>query len=227
MMEAARVPLAVFVRAPVPGETKTRLAPVLGDEGSAALYRAFVWDVLEHVPAGLEAELWCAGELDHPELVALAERHHIRRVAQPEVGLGARMATALAAAIARSGRGLVIGSDSPTLGPELLSLAAAALDEADVVLGPSADGGYYLVGMRGAVAPIFEGVRWSTHHVLEDTLALAGEAGLQPRLLAPWYDVDTPDDLRLLRAHLALAPEAAPHTAAQLGLARDSGAKSV
>lgn len=210
------VPLAVFARAPVAGETKTRLMAALGADGSAALYHAFLQDVLDHVPEGLEAELWCAGDLDHPALVELAERHGAARYAQPEVGLGERMAHTLGAALGRGGRGLVIGSDSPTLPGALLSRAAAALDDAEVVLGPSADGGYYLVGMRGAVAPIFEGVRWSTRHVLSDTLARAAEAGVVPRLLAPWYDVDTADDLRLLRAHLGLDPGAAPHTAARL-----------
>ena len=116
----------------------------------------------------------------------------------------------------RAPAALLVGSDLPTL-PTVPLLAAASVlreDRSDVVLGPSADGGFYMIGARGDAPRLGPGVRWSTAHALADT-----RARLAPRRVAmvrPWYDMDTPEDLRLLRAHLALAPEAAPRTTAVL-----------
>jgi len=210
------IPLAVFARAPDPGRTKTRLIPALGEAGAAALHRAFIDDTLARCAgaAGFETTLWCAGNPDHPVLARLAAAHGVAREPQPPGDLGARMAGALGAALARAGRGLLIGTDAPTLPVSLLHTAARGLEQAELVLGPAADGGYYLVGVRGAVPPVFEGVPWSSPRVLAATLERARTAGVRTALLPPWYDVDRAQDLRLLRSHLALAPSAAPATAA-------------
>ena len=204
--------LLVFGRAPVPGACKTRLAKVVGAEAAARLYRAFLDDVLRTGAAtGFAMELWCAGDPDHADLAALASRHEVPRRAQPAGDLGARMAGALRQALARHDRALLIGSDAPTLPSRLLRRAASRLDDSTSVFGPSADGGYWLVGAREAV-PRFDAVRWSSPHTLADTLAQNPRAVLTE----PWYDVDEPDDLRLLRAHLAVEPDAAPATRAAL-----------
>lgn len=207
-MFAERVPLLVFAKAPRPGRVKTRLVPVLGEEGAARLYAAFLedtWAMASDV-AGFAPELWVATDED---AAALAPRES--RV-QVEGDLGARMSAAMSDALARAPRVVVIGSDAPTLPRERLSDALRALDVHEVVLGPSVDGGYYLVGARGAPVVFPTGVRWSTRHALADTIAGLGSRSVH--LLRPHYDVDTPDDLRLLETHLALAPDAAPRTAA-------------
>ncbi|MBW2462901.1 MAG: TIGR04282 family arsenosugar biosynthesis glycosyltransferase [Deltaproteobacteria bacterium] len=209
-------PIAVFLRPPRPGTTKTRLTPSLGSIGAAALYEAFVEDVVARCRGapGLEPELWVAGDLDDPFIRGLCPE--LRRTRQPDLDLGGRMAAALEAAVRARGRGLVIGTDVPTLPAAHLVAARDALESADLVLGPSADGGYYLVGVRDNVPDVFRGVRYSTRHCLADTLKRARTAGVTVALLPPWYDVDTPQDLRLLRLHVALDPSRARATAARL-----------
>lgn len=207
MRSAEPVTVIVFARAPRPGRTKTRLVPALGEAGAARLHAAMLEDVLATVASvpGLAVELWCPAE----DVAALPGAR-----AQRGEDLGARMTDALADALERAPRALLIGSDLPTLPAARLAEAVDALDAAEVVLGPSADGGFYLVGARGSAPPLGPGVRWSTRSALADTRARLGDRAVA--LVGPWYDVDTPEDLRLLRAHLALAPGAAPATAAAL-----------
>jgi glycosyltransferase A (GT-A) superfamily protein (DUF2064 family) len=87
------------------------------------------------------------------------------------------------------------------------------LDRADVVLGPSEDGGYYLIGAKRIHPALFQGIEWSTPQVTDDTLARARELGLTVAQLPPWYDVDTPADLERIRSDLGSIPgDALPHT---------------
>lgn len=219
--------LAIFARAPVPGRAKTRLAPALGEDGAARLYAAFLADTLalaeRAVSARLvETTLWlaAAADTDEPTLREIPGVPALPQRVQPTADLGARMAAALDAGVASHGIALVLGSDAPTLPLTLLAAACAALTRADLVLAPSADGGYMLIGARVPIgAAMFQGARFSTRHALADTLTCAARTGLTTACVAPWYDVDTPDDLRLLRTHLALTPQSAPHTARALLLA--------
>lgn len=199
-----RVEVAVFARAPRPGHTKTRLIPALGAEGAAALYGAFLEDTLAKLE-GLDARIWAASEGDVDPLGAFGLPVSL----QPEADLGARMEAAMRAARETHDAAVVIGTDAPTLPPRRLREAVAALRTHDVVIGPSADGGYYLIGAREPIR--FSTVRWSTPHALADTRASLGDRSV--RLLRPHYDVDTPEDLSLLRAHLRLSARAAPATA--------------
>jgi glycosyltransferase A (GT-A) superfamily protein (DUF2064 family) len=229
--------VALFAREPVAGQTKTRLVPALGAEGACALYEAFLDDVaattqqLRALHPDVELALHSAEAQPGPGLQARAERWGMALTAQRGETLGDRMSHALSVGIARSGAALVLGTDVPTLPLGILLAAREALrappDTADATsagpargaasapwcLGPAADDGYFLVGARHA-PPSFEGVRMGTRHALSDTLR-ANPARPVTRL-APWYDVDTPSDLRLLRLHLGLDPRAAPATAAIL-----------
>jgi rSAM/selenodomain-associated transferase 1 len=209
------VALALFLRAPEPGRTKTRLAAALGDEGAARLYRGFVEDLLARFAPmdELEVRLWCAGDVEHPWIVQQSELYGLARVAQPAGDLGERMGAALQDGIARRGAALVVGSDAPTLPAASVRRATQALGYGDLVVGPAHDGGYYLIGARDRVPAVFEGVPWSTSRVLAETLQRARQANLRVHRLPPWYDVDTPEDLRLLRTHLAADRSAAPRTA--------------
>ena len=116
-----------------------------------------------------------------------------------------------------------MNSDGPTLPAAHLERAFVALrDGADVALGPSADGGYYLIGVKQPAPRLLRGVRMSTPTVLADTLALAAEYGLRVELLPAWYDVDEAADLARLTRELAAAPlEVAPCTRAFLSQHRD------
>jgi glycosyltransferase A (GT-A) superfamily protein (DUF2064 family) len=97
--------------------------------------------------------------------------------------------------VSGSERAVVMDSDSPTLPPEYISHAFDQLTAADVVIGPTRDGGYYLIGMKQPQSHLLRDVEMSTSHVLADTLALAEATRLAVSLLPTWYDVDTVDDL--------------------------------
>lgn len=197
--------LLLFGKVPEAGSTKTRLAPALGDDGAARLYRAFLEDTVRRTGA-VEVEhrsLWLAGSVEGRERVG--DRRpglDVRR--QRGAGLGARMAHALETAFGEgAGRALIVGTDHPTLPPERLDRAFRLLDSTDLVLGPSDDGGYYAVGLRReawpAAAGLFRDVPWSTGRVLDVTRERAEGAGLTRRELPAWYDVDRPSELERLR----------------------------
>lgn len=199
--------LLLFGKVPEPGSTKTRLAPELGEEGAARLYRAFLEDTVRRTDGLPEVEdrsLWLAGDESGRERMRerLGGRLAVR--AQHGANLGARMAGALEAAFGEgAARVVIVGTDHPTLPPERLERAFRWLRSVDLVLGPSDDGGYYAVGVRRAAWPraleIFRRVPWSTGRVLEVTRARAEAEGLSRRELEPWYDVDRPEELGRLR----------------------------
>jgi glycosyltransferase A (GT-A) superfamily protein (DUF2064 family) len=97
-------------------------------------------------------------------------------------------------------RVLALGSDSPSLPDTYIDEALELLTEREVVIGPSTDGGYYLIGLRQRAAGLFAGIAWSTGQVLAQTLERLGDHSLG--LLPMWYDVDTPQDAGLLKVHL-------------------------
>ena len=210
------VPLALFARPPVAGHTKTRLIPALGPDGAARLYEAFLADTIATVRGvdGVSPQLWWSNPPAHPDAVGMPER------LQEGPDLGARLTGCLVALIQEAGVGMALGTDAPTLPGALLHAAKRALAVADVVLGPSSDGGYYLVGLRTEPGTLFDGVRWSTRHAFEDTAGRAHRLGRSVFVLPPWYDVDRAASLRLLRTHLLVDPDAAPATARVLRTAR-------
>jgi glycosyltransferase A (GT-A) superfamily protein (DUF2064 family) len=110
-------------------------------------------------------------------------------------------------------RAIALNSDGPTLPESRLRQAFARLDGTDVVLGPSEDGGYYLIGLKQACPELFRDIEWSSERVTAQTLARAQAMGLSVALLPPWYDVDTSADLDRLQGELATLPATAlPHT---------------
>jgi glycosyltransferase A (GT-A) superfamily protein (DUF2064 family) len=118
------------------------------------------------------------------------------------------MSHALAWSLQRAERAIVVGTDCPGLSSELLSAAIAALVEAEVVIGPALDGGYYLIGVRRSAAAAFRHIDWGTASVLRQTLRQLRRSGLSRQLLDPLRDVDSANDLSLLppedRRRLAL-----------------------
>src|SRR5262249_42424452 len=97
---------------------------------------------------------------------------------------------------------VVVGTDSPTLPVSYVVDAFAKLDDADIVLGPATDGGYYLLGCR-RLPPIFEGVDWGGWSVLGPAVARLSDPSWKLVLLPPWYDVDTPEGWAMLAGHVA------------------------
>jgi rSAM/selenodomain-associated transferase 1 len=215
-MELAQ--LAVFVRPPTAGKVKTRLAALFGERGAAELYQAFVEDTLRlcsrvRAAGRVDVVLWSAGPED--DIVSeWANRMGVPVRLQPEGDLGVKLVAAFEEGLRHYERVVIIGSDSPSLPIEHIGAAFDALEEAPMMLGPANDGGYYAVGASHRVRPSFEGVRWSTADALEDTAK--ANAQRQVAIIAPWYDIDEPRDLEVLRAHLSVNPAAAPATASCL-----------
>lgn len=210
-MELAQ--LAVFVRPPISGTVKTRLALRFGEAGAAQLYQAFVEDTVAlcarvRAAGRIDLALWSAGPA--PIVSEWAERLGTSPRIQPEGDLGVRLSAAFDEGLRRYERVVVIGSDMPTLPIELIGAAFESLEKSSWMLGPSHDGGYYAIGASKGVQPGFEGVRWSTESALEDTVA--ANAPREPALIPPWYDIDVPEDLAVLRAHLSVDAVVAPAT---------------
>ena len=190
--------LIVFVKAPRPGAVKTRLAAALGPDAAAGLYRAMAGEEIRRTaprsgeyertfffaPADARAEIadWLPGE-------ALAP--------QEEGDLGARMSAAFASAFAGGARRVVIvGTDVPACGREHVAEALRSLDDHDLVLGPTHDGGYYLIALDRPRPALFQSIPWSTPSVLPATAERAGVLGLAVRMLDPLPDIDTLADVK-------------------------------
>jgi len=211
--------LIVFAKPPTPGRVKTRLTPVLSEEAAAALYAAFLKDaLLQCVPLMADVRLYLGDAAPAVEAWAQEETgadvHH-----QHGPDLGKRMARAFVESFAAGyERLVVIGTDHPTLPTPFIAQAFERLDTPRAVtLGPSTDGGYYLLGMNDYFPELFHEMTYSHGEVFNETLARAHDAGAQVTILPSWYDVDDPADLQRLREDLASQPPAvAPHTRAQL-----------
>ena len=206
------VAVAIMAKAPRPGAVKTRLCPPLVAAEAVALYRCFLLDKIAVVRTLVGARPVVAYTPDdaRAEFAALAPDFAL--VPQHGPDLGARLYATLADLLAAGHTGVIaVDSDTPTLPVEFLQRAVDCLARPgpDVVLGPTEDGGYYLIGVRAAHRVLFDAVPWSTSAVLEVTLRQAATAGLQAVCLPPWFDVDTPDDLRRLQTMLDDGPAAA------------------
>lgn len=191
----------MFAKAPEPGEVKTRLTPVLRAAEAADLYRALLIDTVE-VAASIGAQVVVAftPQVARAPLERLLGRHRTFMPQGPG-DLGQRMAYAFQRLCDGRRPVLVVGSDCPGLSAERLREAAHALaDGAEVAIGPTVDGGYYLIGMTRARPRLFEDVPWSTGGVLETTMERIEELDLDARVLATERDVDTPEDLLELYA---------------------------
>jgi len=195
---ASPVPLAiaVFARAPVAGETKTRLIPRLGAAGAAHLQAQLIECALARATAldGAPVSLWVAGDPDHAVVVEAAQRHRVTVHAQQGLDLGARMAHAFATLLGGAERVVLIGTDCPAMTVDDLRDAAAALEVDDVVLQPALDGGYVLIGLREPQPELFVDIAWGGALVREQTEARAATLGLTVGRARPLPDLDTAED---------------------------------
>ena len=190
--------LLVFVKSPIPGLVKTRLAHAIGHERAAALARVMAERVCARTgpPAGRYERVFFHAPADAGPSIA-AWLGEGRLAAQAEGDLGARMAAAFQWAFDEGAtRVVLIGTDIPELSADDVDRAFEVLDSADVALGPSLDGGYYLIGLRRPAPGLFERMPWSTPQVLPETLARAEALGLRVAPLAVRGDVDTVEDLK-------------------------------
>ncbi len=220
--------LVIMAKAPRPGAVKTRLAPSLSPEAVTAFYCCLLDDTLALARslevAGVEIAIMCP-DSDVDELARLAGRQaagKARVVAQKGVGLAAGLTSVFAhfaeghRTNALQRRIIAFNSDSPHLPRSVLEDAFETLAAHDVVVGPTHDGGYYLVGAKASHPTLFAGDGMGTSSALESLLARARALELSVGFAAPFYDIDVADDLSRLAEELRFAPARAPRTAAWL-----------
>ena len=188
----------VFARAPIPGQTKTRLIPALGEAGAARLHAEMIYQSLEKATAlrNVEAELWCTPDTNHRFFVSCADTYEVQLRQQSGSDLGERMRNAFAASPDRSPGVILIGSDCPELTVNDLKRTMRILhNEAEVVLGPATDGGYVLIALRRPVPDLFADMPWGSDQVAELTRGRLRDLGMRWRELPARNDIDRPGDL--------------------------------
>jgi rSAM/selenodomain-associated transferase 1 len=215
--------LGLFAKLPQPGHAKTRLAQATSPQWAARVAEAFLRDSVRRLGTIVARRMLLFAPPEAASYFNNLARPAFEARAQVGGDLGQRLAVFFSAALAEGAdRVLAIGTDSPTLPLPLIPRALEQLQDADVVLGPATDGGYYLLGCARRLPPLFDGITWSTTEVTSATVAHVRRAGLRLALLPPWYDVDTLDDWRMLRGHVeamrcaGIDPEV-PHTEALFG----------
>ena len=203
MIEACRSALILFAKDPVEGRVKTRLGSLLDPKTTLNLYLHFLDDSIAKIHAVTDVErfIGVASEPQTGYFEKLSYHPPARLFVQEGEDLGQRMRQAFEDRF-REGyeRVVIIGADSPTLPTGYIEQALHS--EKQMVIGPSTDGGYYLIGMRGKVTELFTDIDWGTGSVLADTLKILQKQGVPAELLPVWYDVDLPEDLRFLKTHL-------------------------
>lgn len=194
--------LVLMARAPLAGKVKTRLVPPFSPEEAAGLYRCLLVDLLESVKSFRHADLFVAfspaetaplfQELVPPAFVLFPQRGG---------DLGDRMHNVFVDLASKAYKSIVlIGSDLPVFPSHFLEEAFAVLEKPgrDLVLGPSRDGGYYLIGMNRPIRQIFEDIPWGEEEVFIATAQRARRLGLSPSFLPQWFDIDRPEDMSYL-----------------------------
>lgn len=211
--------LGIFVKRPVPGIVKTRLAASVGNKRAAEIYGGFLKSIItkcetlaEKRTLGYVSEQ--QGEDDPArEYFSKFESTGYELWPQPNGNLGHRMTEFFRTQLEQgASRVVLIGSDSPTLPVDFIQQAFQMLETKQIVIGPSTDGGYYLVGMNRFTPKIFTGIEWSSEAVLEQTVQRLKSANASLGLLPVWYDIDTIEDYRMMQAHQSAIEFASKHS---------------
>jgi rSAM/selenodomain-associated transferase 1 len=201
--------VCIFAKPPIPGSVKTRLIPELGPDRAAELAEAFLEDTVAMVRTVPWAECIIAATKTFERSYFKPEEVWL----QSEGDLGERLEKVLRLALKRKPIVLAIGADSPGLPAGYLENARQALATADAVLGPSSDGGFYLIGLKDCPVGVLDGIQWSHSTTLASTMHKLEQFGMKTVLINPWFDIDSHEDLERLRRQLAKDPAAAPRTA--------------
>jgi len=215
----------LYARAPRRGAVKTRMMPHLDADEALALHLALVedsLDLLREAAARADAVPYVAFSEPWQTATDGSDRRLSRAIGDitllPQRGndLGDRLCHTCDDLLERRHRGVVvIGSDSPTLPPARLVQAQAALrQDAGAVVGPTEDGGYYLIGVARKLPGLFDEIAWGTGTVYADTVAAARRIGVHIDVLPYWYDIDRPDDLARLYRETHHKPGGAARTMA-------------
>jgi hypothetical protein len=190
----------IFAKQPLAGQAKTRLQPEFTPARAAQVAEFLIRETVELAVSSWPDQIYLCGapDSDHPLFRELAEHFGVTVLDQGEGDLGSRMQRALADGIARHGAAAVLGCDVPHCDWDILDDANTALARGRAVLGPSEDGGYYLIGVTEARAELFRDIPWGGPRVFDVTLERAGEIGLDFTPLPTLRDIDTAADLWLV-----------------------------
>lgn len=199
----------VIAKAPLPGRSKTRLVPAVGAAAAARLQEAMLLDTLDACRDAIaDTGILTPSAADVPRIRALVGPD-VPIGVQRGTGLGNALLTGVQDALAAASAVVLVASDIPGLPPGALGAALECLrDQADIVLGPGVDGGYWLIALREAHVKPFTAIPWSTRDVLSATLERCTAAGLRVALVSTWRDLDTPADLAALTERAADLPGA-------------------
>ncbi len=208
MVKSCDNALILFARDPVLGRVKTRLSPFLQEDAILELYTCFLQDSLDKIRQVENVDRFVGvAPSNESGFFNGTSDSDIRLFVQEGKELGDKMRRAIQDRFAEGyKRVVIIGSDSPSLPVSYISRAMDSVK--DMVLGPSTDGGYYLIGMQGKVVEVFDGVAWGTETVLRETCERLMRSGADLELLPVWYDVDSPEDLKFFKSHLDLIEQA-------------------
>jgi len=191
--------LLFFIKNPEKGKVKTRLASAIGDERAVKLYRRFLFEMLSTLNRGTFLFYLCFYPADALESLMKWLGEDYLYMSQQGADLGERMKNGFVEAFAMNFKRVVlIGSDIPDLPLEVIEEAFTSLKEKHVVIGPSLDGGYYLIGFKDKtfLSQVFKGIPWSKERVFEETMKILNKEGLTVHTLKPLRDIDTIEDLR-------------------------------
>lgn len=193
--------LIVFAKEPQKGKVKTRLLGHLSEVGCLKLYKELLVNTLgrvRKVKCSRKVLAYDSGNKKPVYLKKVASGFEFYK--QEGADLGERMFDVFKTYTAAPSAGVVIiGSDSPCLPLAYINKAFAELSKKDLVLGPAYDGGYYLIGLKEPCRNLFKGVKWSRGSVFTQTLQRARRLSKSTAILRPWYDIDTPQDLKYLK----------------------------
>jgi hypothetical protein len=217
----AHTAVVIMAKVPQAGSVKTRLCPPLMPQTAASLYHAFLQDKIAQVRqlADVKPTIAYTPEDSREFFAALAPDFLL--IPQQGADLGERLANSFSYCLTAGYPGvLAIDSDTPTLPSEYLQQAVTLISRShnDVVLGPTEDGGYYLIGLRAVHWELFEAMPWSTSAVVPETVRRAAVKGLNIVWLPPWFDIDTAEELQRLQTMLQQSTNPEPRYTRQFFL---------
>ena len=206
--------IIIMTKFPEAGRVKTRLQPFLSAEKSAEIALAFLQDTENKAKSVCEDLIIAFSPPEQKTKFKSILQYENILIEQTGVNLGERMFNAFEFTFFNNLDSVVmIGTDSPTFPSEFIEKAFELLKNSDAVLGETEDGGYYLIGLNTLKKKIFENVEWSSEKTFEQTVQNIKNLNLRLSLLPKWFDVDFPEDLKILRKELNKTPELAPKTA--------------
>ena len=198
MADKSKNLLLIFIKNPKPGKVKTRLAETVGKDKAYQIYLDLLnYTISEAMKVDSARQVWYSSYIDRDDKI---DEDSFQKSVQSGKDLGEKMMNAFAQGFKDGyGKIVIIGSDCPEIAASIIEDAFEKLDECDVVLGPSEDGGYYLLGMRQLIPELFSNIDWSTERVLQQTMVAIQQKKLTWHQLPVLNDIDTEEDLKKSR----------------------------